>query len=298
MYCIAAGSKFGKAYSDCPGRGPGSRTVSLEDPDMRLRHEDGWNIPASNPFYPPLPAVYRNVRFQFVFFHAEPAAVQRFLPEPLEAAEDGLCVASGLEVPDCEHYGPFEESFIVMKCRFRDHTGYYCSHVFHNGPAGIAAGREIYGTPKVYADMKVTHDDRSMVTETSYGGVPVLKISSTIIDRAAHVAHAAPDVHDAPDAHDAHDAMPALTPAWRLKIIPRADGPGPAIKQLIDCTETAQNVEVHSAARGSGRIVLGAAPRCDLTPLAPLEYGDTFHMESSYSEGYARIVYDYLSDGP
>ena len=87
---------------------------------MGLKHDDGWNIPADNPFYPPLPAVYRNVRFQFVFFYAEPTAVQGFLPEPLEAAEDGLCVASGLEVPFCTNYGPFQESFIVMKCSFKD----------------------------------------------------------------------------------------------------------------------------------------------------------------------------------
>lgn len=245
---------------------------------MALKHDDGWNIPASDPFYPPLPAVYRNVRFQFVFFRAAPSAVQDFLPEPLKAAEDGLCVASGLEVPDCDSYGPFEESFIVMKCRFRDQAGYYCSHVFHNGPAGIAAGREIYGTPKVYADMKVTHGDRSMVTETSYGGAPVLTISSNM------------------DSDAAPDAMPALTPAWRLKIIPRADGPGPAVKQLIDGSETPRDVEVHSAARGTGSIVLGASPRCDLTPLAPLEYGDAFHVESSYSEGYARVVHDYLGE--
>ena len=49
---------------------------------MGLKHDDGWNIPADNPFYPSLPAVYRNVRFQFVFFHADPTAVQDFLPEP------------------------------------------------------------------------------------------------------------------------------------------------------------------------------------------------------------------------
>ncbi|MDE2845830.1 MAG: acetoacetate decarboxylase family protein [Gemmatimonadota bacterium] len=247
---------------------------------MRLEHDDGWNIPAGSPFYPPLPAVYRNVRFQFVFFHAAPSAVQDFLPEPLQAAEDGLCVASGLEVPDCEHYGPFEESFIVMKCHFRDQTGFYCSHVFHNGPAGIAAGREIYGTPKVYADLKVTHADRSMMTETSYVGAPVLTIRTRMET-------------DAP-----HDAMPVLTPAWRLKIIPRADGPGPAVKQLIDCSETTQDVEVHAFAQGKGTIELGASPRCDLTPLKPMEYGDAFHMESSYTEGYARVVYDYLRDGP
>lgn len=253
---------------------------------MRLKHDDGWNMPASNPFYPPLPAVYRNVRFQFVFFHAAPDAVQEFLPEPLQAAADGLCVASGLEVPDCENYGPFEESFIVMKCHFRDQTGFYCSHVFHNGPAGIAAGREIYGTPKVYADMKVTQSGRRMVTETSYGGGPVLHITSSV------------EAGDPQDADAPHDAMPALTPAWRLKIIPRADGPGSAIKQLIDCTETTQDVEVHSFAQGKGTIELGASPRCDLTPLAPLEYGDAFHMESSYSEGYARVVYDYLREDP
>ena len=276
---------------------------------MRLKHDDGWNIPAGSPFYPPLPAVYRNVRFQFVFFHAEPAAVQAFLPEPLQAAEDGLCVASGLEVPHCENYGSFEESFIVMKCHFRDQTGFYCSHVFHNGPAGIAAGREIYGTPKVYADLKVTHADRSMVTETSYGGAPVLRIASSVeagAPRDAGALREAGAPRDAGTGQDGDaapldeplDAMPALTPAWRLKIIPRADGPGPALKQLIDCTDTTQDVEVHSFTKGKGTIELGASPRCDLTPLAPLRYGDAFHMESSYTEGYARVVYDYLGDGP
>ena len=275
--------------------------MSLEDPDMALKHNDGWNIPAGSPFYPPLPAVYRNVRFQFVFFHAAPAAVQNFLPEPLQAAEDGLCVASGLEVPHCANYGSFEESFIVMKCHFRDQTGFYCSHVFHNGPAGIAAGREIYGTPKVYAEMKVTHADRSMVTVTTYGGAPVLTIASSVEAGAPQDAGAVHDTGDAPHAasHAAPlDAMPALTPAWRLKIIPRADGPGPAVKQLIDCSETTQDVELRAFARGTGSIVLGASPRCDLTPLAPLEYGDAFHMESSYSEGYARVVYDYLRETP
>ena len=268
---------------------------------MRLKHNDGWNVPAGSPFYPPLPADYRNVRFQFVFFHAAPTAVKDFLPEPLQAAEDGLCVASGLEVPRCEHYGSFEESFIVMKCHFRDQTGFYCSHVFHNGPAGIVAGREIYGTPKVYAEMKVIHADRSMVTETIYGGAPVLRIASSV--EAGHPRDA--DPREAGHPRDAgaglepvapHDAMPDLTPAWRLKIIPRADGPGPAIKQLIDCSETTRDVEVHSFAQGKGTIEFGACPRCDLTPLKPLEYGDAFHQESSYSEGYAQVVYDYLRE--
>ena len=243
---------------------------------MGLKHDEGWNIPADAPFYPPLPAIYRNVKFQFVFFYANPKAVQEFLPEPLEATEDGLCVASGLDIPFCTAYGPFQESFIVMRCRFRDRTGFYCSHVFHNGPAGIAAGREIYGTPKIYAGLKVSQVERGMLTETFLSGAPVLHISYSMEEIASH------------------NAMPALTPAWRLKIIPKADGPGPAVKQLIDCSKTTQNLEVHFMAKGQGRVTLGASPLCDLTSLAPLKYGEAFYMECSYSEGYAEIVYDYL----
>ena len=71
---------------------------------------------------------------------------------------------------------------------------------------------------------------------------------------------------------------------------------GSSVLLMIDCSETTQDLEVHFTAKGQGRIVLGASPLCDLTPLSPLKYGDAYYMESSYSEGYAQIVYDYLKD--
>jgi hypothetical protein len=49
---------------------------------MKLKHSDGWNIPASDPFYPDLPAVYRNVQMQLVFFEAAPEEIGQILPEP------------------------------------------------------------------------------------------------------------------------------------------------------------------------------------------------------------------------
>jgi hypothetical protein len=50
---------------------------------MSLSHDEGWCIPPDSPFYPPLPAIYRNVKMQLLFFHAPVAAVKLFLPEPL-----------------------------------------------------------------------------------------------------------------------------------------------------------------------------------------------------------------------
>jgi len=56
---------------------------------------------------------------QFVFFHAAAEAVSQFLPDPLIAVDDGLCVAGGIDVPFCTNYGPFQESLLLMKCRFQ-----------------------------------------------------------------------------------------------------------------------------------------------------------------------------------
>ena len=227
--------------------------------------------------YPPPPAHYRDVTLQLVPFQAAPDAVQRYLPEPLTADPDGMCMAAGLDVGFCTSYGSFQEAFLVLHCRFRDQVGYFCSHVFHNGPAGIAAGREIYGTPKVYAAVTVRRHERSMVTEAHLGGVRVIQVAS-VSDEVARA-----------------DSLPSLTPSWRLKVIPRADGPGLALKQLIDCSATMQDLQVHFAARGQGTVALAAAPDCDLTPLAPLSYRQAAYLECDYTEGYAAIAHDYLA---
>jgi len=246
---------------------------------MSLKLDEGWNIPASQPFYATLPAIYRNVRMQFVFFHASTLAMESLLPEPLQPADDGLCVAGGIDVPFCSHYGAFQESLILIKCRFQKQEGFYCSHVFHNGPAGIAAGREIYGTPKVFAEVAFQQLERTVRTETLFAGSPLLSIYSTVEKTATA------------------DRIPKMVPAWRLKIIPRADGPGPAIKQLIDCSEVTQDLTIHFAGEGKGHVQLGRSPVFDLTSLSPVRYGESFYIECSYAEGYARIVHDYLTPG-
>lgn len=246
---------------------------------MSLPHDEGWSTPFDSPFYPPLPAHYRKVRFQYVFFQADPAGVARLLPEPLEPSPDGLCVAIGLHVPFCTNYGSFNEAVIEEKCRFRGQEGWYCSHVWHDGPAGIAAGREIYGTPKIFAALQVEFQDRTMLTRATMGQMPVITVSSTM-ETPIEI-----------------EEMPSLTPAWRLKTIPRADGPGPALKQLIDCTAAVEDFQAHACFRGRGVVKLEASPLCDVTCLSPVTYRETIYLEASYTETFAKIVYDYLA-GP
>ena len=116
-----------------------------------------------------------------------------------------------------------------------------------------------------------------MVTEAHLGGVRVMRIASTE-EQVAPL-----------------EELPSLTPSWRLKVIPRADGPGFALKQLIDCSATMRDLTVHFQARGQGRIALEASAECDLTALAPLRYGPAAYLECDYTEGYAAIAHDYLT---
>ena len=246
---------------------------------MGLGRDEGWAMPFGHPFYPRLPATYRDVRSQLVMFQAEPDSVARFLPQPLEPSPDGLCVAMGIQVPFCTAYGPFNEALLMLKARFRGEDGWYIPIIWHDGPAGIAAGREIYGAPKVYASLEIGFEGPTMWTVASMGGIPVLTIASTL------------------DEPIAPEAIPSTAPDWRLKLIPRADGPGPAIKQLIDASGANSDVTVAASFRGRGTVSFGAAPLSDFTALGPAAHGDAYFSESSFREGYGRVVYDYLADG-
>ena len=86
-----------------------------------------------------------------------------------------------------------------------------------------------------------------------------------------------------------------MTPAWRLKWIPRADGPGPAIKQLIDGAPALRDLQIHTCHKGQGTVRFDASSLCDLTALSPKESLQSFYVEASYTETYAKIVYDFLA---
>jgi acetoacetate decarboxylase len=204
--------------------------------------------------------------------------VGRLLPEPLEPDPGGRCVAIGLVVPFSSAYGAFNEAIVQEACLLDGRPGWYCSHVIHDGPRGIAAGREIYGTPKVFGALEVRLEGGTMLTRAALAGVPVLTLSTTL-DHAVEPTD-----------------LPDLSPSWRLKIIPRADRPGPAIKQLVDGSAASTEVTIHSAFRGRGTVQFAASPLADLTSLAPKRIGEAFVVETSFSEGFGRVELDYLSD--
>lgn len=235
------------------------------------------SMPAFSPYYPPPPVRYRNARFQFVFFRADVAAVDRVLPACLEPAEDGYCVAIGISIPWASSYGAFDESVLTVKCTFRGETGYFAPVAFLNSRSSIPAGREIYGTPKVFAEFECGMDERVAYTDTRLAGASVLAIRSTF-HREARV-----------------EELPDLTPSWRLKAIPRVDGRGADVLQLIDGAKVTSDVDVHVCRAGDGVIQCDPSPIYNLADFTPREYYGAFYLEQDYTEGYGEVVHDFLN---
>lgn len=240
----------------------------------RLPMNEGRAMPAHRPYYPELPSYYRDVEFQMVFFKTDPAIVEAHLPEPLEADPEGLVMAIGINVPFCSAYGPFHEAGLECRCRFKGKSAFFNTHLYLDNPAAICSGREVWGAPKEYAQVTFETKGNLIYCQTVKDGVPIMTITSDITQKA-----------------DPSEVIPAF-PSYRLKMIPRAEGPGAAIKQIV--TASPADVQSQLLMKGNGMVTFGSSANSDLAAFPVREIVGAFYEISTYTEVYGEIVYDYL----
>ena len=236
------------------------------------------SMPAFSSYFPMPPARYRNAQFQFVYFRAAESAIDRILPDCFDPPEDPMCMATGLTVPWSANYGAFDESALSVACRYEGEDGWFTPVAFLNSKSSIPAGREIYGTPKVWADFEIGFAERVMYTDTLVAGTSIMSIRSTM-----HL-------------ECSPDDMPASEHSWRLKAIPRADGQGMDVLQLIDGADVSSDTVVHVCRAGDGVVQFNPSPVYDLSDFTPTEYVGAYYMESDFTENWGRIVRDFLKD--
>ena len=167
---------------------------------------------------------------------------------------------------------------LVVGCRFEGQPGFFAPIAFLNSTNSIPAGREIYGTPKVYADFEIGFAERVMYTNTIVGGTTLMSLRSTMHREATE------------------DEMPSGDPVWRLKVIPRVDGNGLDVMQLIDLTRTTTDQVVHVRRAGDGVVQFNPSPIYDLSDFTPLEYLGAYYVEMDMTENWGEIVKDFLAD--
>ena len=115
-----------------------------------------------------------------------------------------------------------------------------------------------------------------MFTKTVIAGSSILGIRSTL--------NQSTDISD----------IPETKPSWRLKVIPRVDGKGVDVMQLIDGSKVASDVSIKVCRKGDGIVEFAPSPIYDLSDFKPIEYFGAYYVEMDFTEGYGEIVHDFL----
>lgn len=238
-----------------------------------LAEADGEVLPAHRPTYPSIPTFYRGIETQFVEITVDPHVAQAHLPKPLKVDPEGRAVACSLLIPHSS-YGPFNEAGIYLRCTLDGEPGVYNSHLWLDNITAICAGRERWGVAKEFAVISFQDYENTRVCEVVKEGAVLMRLSTTW------------------DGITEESDLPSLAPNYNLKLIPRADGPGAAIKQLVRYESEAVGTSVQY--HGRGMVEFRSTAKTDLAPLMPRSVGRGFYHVGDLKELHGTIIIDYL----
>jgi acetoacetate decarboxylase len=239
--------------------------------------------------YPLFPHAYRNVEDLVVGFQARGDDIRPFLPR--DVVPDGeivACQAKFRWTPFSVH-GPYHEAYVSANVRFKGEIYRFLLLAYTDNESALVAGRELWGTPKKLARMTRSRDN----LDGSFGEQLVGTLERPQAMRLMTIGL----VCDGAIAPPQNPALPTLL----LKLVPRADGKGPEIAQLI---RLYGSIDFVRAADGSafffeGRPSLSFDAMSAVDPLyrlRPLRLtGGTF-ARVDFQHGPGEVIHDYLRE--
>lgn len=236
------------------------------------------SMPAASPSYPAGPYRFINREYFIVAYRSDPDAVRQAVPEPLEPEDGGVVYYEWIRMPDSSGFGDYTESGVVIPCRYQGTPCNFVSQMYLDDDPPIAAGREIWGFPKKYAEPSLSIAKDTLTGTLSYGGQTVA-VGTMAYKHESQARHPA-------------KTLGALTKTQvNLKLIPDVDG-RPAIAQLVAYELT--EITVKGSWTGPARLHLVPhvnAPVADL-PVRAIIGGR--HFIADLTLPYGRVLVDYL----
>lgn len=203
----------------------------------------GFSVPVSRnaALYTGHPYYYRDVERLAVTYETDSDPVLDILPEHMDPLTDPPQVVVtvtkvGFHIP----LGPYTESYVAVRARFKEEPLRYVAFMWVNSDAAMAAGREIYGAPKKLGEVRLQ------------SGVPTSEVIQGIIERPAGTR-----LLTVSAVLTRHAELSELRgePAALLKVIPDACGSGvPAIAELLRIDS---HYEIHKDTDGHLEVYAG-----------------------------------------
>lgn len=229
-------------------------------------------MPHDAPLYPPLPRYYRDVELVSVVCETDESNIASVLPPPLEPlGQDRSLFEVKLSHYADTVFGAFSEASILVPARFGDVQGYTFVYIYIDNGPGLAGGRELMGFPKKDGVIDFRHEgDRFEVVATRFG--------KTLITMSCDLGRP-------------KEVKRAVGTRIQVRDIPRADGPGIELRQVIRKDFNPKFFTVKESRSGEASLRLFGTDEDPLHKLGDFTVLGGHYQKVDFSLEYGKVLY-------
>ena len=218
---------------------------------------------------PPYPV--EDAKLVIVRFKADPAAIAKLVPQPLEPLGDGIVSAFIGDIWQLNGPGEYHEGGIAVGVRYKGVTGSYMPFLLTSTDDALLVGREVFGMPKLLCDEgRIWIDGNARRASLVRRGDEILNLSTNLEDRAAEGEKLLP-VH-----------------RFFIKKVASPDPEWPSLRQVVYQQLTGH--EVRCAYTGRAWAKVSGNTAIDLTSIAPKSMLEGAYVEGSWDVPPAKVL--------
>ncbi len=174
------------------------------------------NMPIQSPLIPDpfVPYSCNENKTLLVYCQTSEEVVKRYLePTPFEYVSNNFAVSIS-DFSNCDRVS-FMDCAIVFQVKYKNILGGYYMFEYENNDSAIAAGRELWGYPKKYADISLVREGNKVIGEATRDNLDIIRIECDLSK-------------ESPDLQELN-----LVPHLNIHTIPKPDGKGVFSKRVI-----------------------------------------------------------------
>lgn len=238
-------------------------------------------LPQHSPLYPDRPYEYQNYRRLSVYGHAEESTIRDLLPEPLEYVSSEF-EAFVLEAPEIDGLNGYQEGGVVIRAQYEEYEGAHMLAEYVNDAGAVAAGREIWGYPKKMATVSLEEGPDAVRGTVERNDSEILQLDFQKADVDVEV--------------------PTLFPRLQTKQIPRADGSGYDVNQVVKMTFEGDSdhfdaERIESQTTGHGEVSFEPSDEDPLYQLGPTDVIGGVLTVGNFTLSTGEILADLTKEG-
>jgi len=143
------------------------------------------------------PFQYKKSETLLITFQTKQELIEKFIPKPLEANKEGI-INLEIIVQKMDSGYKYNEMILSIPVEYNGKKSVFHKLLYLDKTRSITKGREIYGFPKHYADIKIEKSGKNITAIVSQDGNNIIELIAEIgekIDDATPVEHQVWFVH-------------------------------------------------------------------------------------------------------